>query len=339
MGRRLGELAALAVLLCGLAALSCTGPSVSAFGESDDLVIVRENGATEPAAERLAALLEAELPWLVNEGAFRTTVVTPEEFRRLTNRRHILLLGTWDDDQTSELVRARVGALEPGAAPSLRIVEDIWAKGQVVGAMMADTTEELIRHLDENGEDVLLQLQRAVTWRLARTLAERASEGGALGSLKERFGWSLSPPSGYDFITTHADAGFVFFRRTRPDRTIFVYWQPGVPEDVTEEFITTRRSALAARYYDGDEIEWRRELIVEAVEFQGRPAISLSGWWGNRELVGGGPFKTYCFHEASQGRVYLLDASLFAPGLDKMSLMRNLDAALHTFDAAVLPES
>jgi hypothetical protein len=329
-GMKAGVVAA--VCLCAVGACSCSGPTVSAFGESDDLVVVSEQGATHGADALLRGVLETEDTWLVGEAPFKTTVVTPEELGSLTNRRHILLVGTWSDEGIADIVRRRVGGLEPGDPPALRIVEDIWAKGQVVGVIMADDDDGLAGFVKENGDTILLELESAVARRLMRTLKARAAEGGTKEGLEERFGWSLSPPSGYDFITTHSDVGFVFFRRTRPDRTIFVYWQPGGPADVTEEFATAKRAALAARYYDGDEIEWRREFVVETDEFGGRAAIRLSGWWGNRELVGGGPFRTYCFCEESQGRVYLVDASLFAPGLDKTALMRNLDAALQTFE-------
>lgn len=321
-------------LLWAFLGVGCSGPTVAAFGESDDLVVVREEGALGRAEALLLAALEAEVPWLIGEGAFRVTVTTPEEFRRLTNRRHILLVGTWEDAGVVELVRTRVGGLEPGRPPALRVVEDIWAEGQIVGAMMGDSGEALARHLEQNGEAVASELETAAVARLARTLRDRAEAGGLPARLEGRFGWSLSPPSGYDFITTHADAGFVFFRRTRPDRSIFVQWQPGRPEDVTSEYATTKRAALAARYYDGDEIEWRREFTAEETDFNGRPAVRLSGWWGNRELVGGGPFRTYCLYDDASGRVYLIDASLFAPGLDKVPLMRNLEASLQTFRTA-----
>ena len=89
-----------------------------------------------------------------------------------------------------------------------------------------------------------------------------------------------------------------------------------------------------ARYFDGDVIEWKRPVEVEQVDFLGRPAVRVSGWWGNRTLVGGGPFRTYCFYEPSSERVYLLDISLFAPGVDKTALMRNLDAIAHTFSVS-----
>jgi hypothetical protein len=150
-------------------------------------------------------------------------------------------------------------------------------------------------------------------------------------ALENRFGWSIAPPTGYDFFTTHADQGFVFFRRTRPDRTIFLSWRDALSDQVTEEYALAWREQLAAGYFDGDATEDKRPLILESVDFRGRPAVRISGWWGNRDLVGGGPFRCYCFHEPSQNRTYLLDTSLFAPGMDKTSLTRNLDAIAHTF--------
>ena len=171
----------------------------------------------------------------------------------------------------------------------------------------------------------------AVLARLSASLRATAVKAGMAQAMSERFGWSVSPPTGYDFYATDGADGFVFFRRTRPDRTIFVYWTSRGPEFVSEQFALSRREELAASYLDGDTIERNRPIEVEHVDFMGMPAIRVSGWWSNRDLVGGGPFRTYCFHEPSSDRLYLVDISLFAPGLEKTPLMRNLDAVAHTF--------
>jgi hypothetical protein len=173
--------------------------------------------------------------------------------------------------------------------------------------------------------------------RLARKLKSDAEDAGMTAALEERFGWSIAPPTGYDFFTTDAEDGFVLFRRTRPDRSIFVYWEEGSADSITRAFALAKRQELALKYYDGDVIEERRPLIVENVDFLGQPGVRVAGWWGNRELVGGGPFLMYCFHEPSQNRIYMVDTSLFAPGFDKISLMRNLDAIAHTFATPGLP--
>ena len=310
---------------------SCTGPVMTAVGESDDLVVVRNAGTLPEATALLVAAMEAENPWLLGEPAFGVTVTPASNFGTVSNRRHLLLLGTWGSGGVEDLVRRRISSLEPGEVARLVIAYDLWAKGQVVGAIMGRDEAELAEFLSARSDEILRAFESAVESRLVESLRERATQTGKTEQLEERFGWSLAPPSGYDLITTHAEDGFVFFRRTRPDRSIFVYWESGESDYVTDEFAIAKREELARLHYDGDEIEWRRELAVETVDFQGRPAVRLAGWWGNRRLVGGGPFVTYCFYEPGQGRVYILDGSLFAPGLEKTPLMRNLDAVLHTF--------
>jgi hypothetical protein len=326
----------LATGLAVLAALflaGCGGPVVTAAGESDDLVIIRDDGATR-AAQALREVMESPVEWLLGEGAFRAAQSSPAKFTHYTNRRHLLLAGVWGEGGVEDLVRRRVEGLERGAPPRLEIVRDIWAKGQVVGVLMGSDDAELVEYVERAGPEILDRFEEAVVERFAENLRHRASATGIQEALVERFGWALAPPKGYDLFSTDPGERFAFFRRTGPDRTISVYWQEGEPGFASEEFAIAKRSELGERYFDGDEIEWRRELAIETVEFAGSSAVRLSGWWANTELVGGGPFRTYCFFEPSQQRVYLIDVSLFAPGQDKVPLMRNLDAVAHTFAPA-----
>jgi hypothetical protein len=311
----------------------CGGPVVTAAGESDDLVIIRDEAAAR-AALALRSALESPVGWLLEEHAFRGAEVSPDRFEHFTNRRHIVLVGIWGARGVERLVRGRVAGLDEDAPPRFEIVEDIWARGQVVGVVMGRDENDIIEYVMANGEAVLERFEEAAVARAAKNLCRRAGRTGIEEALAERFGWSICPPKGYDLFSADVEKGFAFFRRTRPDRTISIYWQDGEASFASEEFAIAKRTELGQRFFDGDEIEWRRELAVDAVEFGGRPAVRLSGWWANRELVGGGPFRSYCFFEPSQGRVYLVDLSLFAPALDKVPMMRNLDAVAHTFRTA-----
>jgi hypothetical protein len=332
MRATIGPAVGLAILLALLAA-GCGGPVVTAAGESDDLVIVRD--AAAPAAARvLREVMESPVDWLLEEGAFRAAETEPERFKLYTNRRHLLLVGVWGEGGVEDLVGRRVEGLSRGGAPSLHVVRDIWAKGQVVGVIMGRSDEEIRRYVESAGEEILARFEGAVVERFAENLRHRASATGIEEALLARFGWALAPPKGYELFTTDDEERFAFFRRTGPDRTISIYWQDGEVGFASGEFAIAKRGELGERYFDGDEIEWRRELSIDSVQFAGRPAVRLSGWWANTELVGGGPFRTYCFFEPSQGRVYVIDVSLFAPGQDKVALMRNLDAVAHTFAPA-----
>jgi len=326
-------LAALSLSL-GVLSLSCTGPTVAAFGEIDDVVVLVGEGASGRPAELLEAALRADSAWLVGEQRFKARVADVRELNDFTYRRHLLLLGTWDDPHMSKVVRSRVGGMAPGDPPTARAVEDIWGEGQVVMAVMAGSRSELTEYLSNSSHEVVDRLVSAARDRLARKLREELEDTGFDLEMDGRFGWSLGPPTGYDLHPGHEEEGMAFFRKTRPDRTIFVHWTAGSPDDVTEEYAIEKRNEMGSLYFDGDQVEWRRELVVDNVEFRGRRALCVSGWWGNRELVGGGPFRSYCFHVPEQRRTYLIDAAVFAPALEKTPIVRNLDAALHTFRAA-----
>jgi hypothetical protein len=313
---------------------SCSGPTATAVGESNDLVVVRDPEGVGRAAGFLVNIMESEVPWLLDEKSFQTTVTEPSAFQTVSGRRHLILIGTWGGRGVEGLVRDRVSGVTSSQPPRLRIARDVWAKGQVVGIIMGADEESILSYLAANKNAILEEFEEAAMDALVKNQRLRAETAGTSSTLEGRYGWSICPPTDYDFLSGNAKDGFVFFRRVRPDRSIFVSWQPGDASLVSESFAVARRQELTRRYYDGDEIETRRGIDAKAVEFAGRPAVRISGWWANRRLVGGGPFRTYCFYEPPQGRIYLVDVSLFAPAQDKVPLMRNLDAIARSFRVA-----
>jgi len=310
---------------------SCSDEIMVATGESDDLVIVADADVTPEALEALVAVAHTGVPWLLGEPSFKTTIADPSKPGDLLNRRHVLLLGVWSGGDVARLAERRLSTPHTGEEAQFRIEEDVWARGQVVGSLIGRDEDELVAYMASHGNEILDRLETALVGRLARTLREDRDAAAAATMLHERYGWSLAPPTGYDLVSGAADQGFVYLRRTGPDRNVFVRWVDGQASDVSAEFATAERQEMCRLYYDGDEIEWRRPFAADTVSFGGREAVRLSGWWANRRLIGGGPFRLYCFAAPEEGRVYLVDASLYGPGLDKVPLMRNLDAIVHTF--------
>jgi hypothetical protein len=326
----LAALACAAALLC-----SCSKRTIIAAGESDDLVVVADAEVTPAALDTLVALAHSTVPWLLDEQSYKTTVTSPARARDLLHRRHVVLLGVWNSGEVHELAAGRITGLRSGEPAALLLYEDVWAEGQVVAVLMGRDEGDLIAYLSSHRAEILTRLETAVVERLSRTLREHPEGSAVAAMLRERYGWSLAPPSGYDLLSGAADRGFVFLRRTQPDRNLFVFWTPGGPELVTRDSVLARREELARIFYDGDRVEWRRPFEERTVTFAGRPALRLSGWWANDELLGGGPFRLHCFAVPEQGRVYIVDESLFAPGMDKVPLMRNMDAMAATFEAVL----
>jgi hypothetical protein len=88
------------------------------------------------------------------------------------------------------------------------------------------------------------------------------------------------------------------------------------------------RGKLGARYYDGEELklDW---TTVQPAEFAGYEGLKIDGRWENNELVHGGKFFSYCIN--TEDRFYMVDARLFAPGLEKEPWLRQLRIVATTF--------
>jgi len=163
--------------------------------------------------------------------------------------------------------------------------------------------------------------------------------------------WQAAGYTGQGLKIGILDQGFDGYRdllgRELPSRVSVKSFVPGIEVDqagvshgaaVAEVIHDVAPDAeLVLAYYDGDQIEWRRPFEADTVAFADGTALRLSGWWANERLLGGGPFRLYCFAVPEQERVYLVDGSLFAPGMDKVPLMRNLDAIARTFTAPGRP--
>jgi len=319
------------LLFCALlAASACSGPMLSAVGESDDLVIVTSDVATEQLTRAAIEVGEHPVPWLLDEPTFKTSVRTLSEIKGVTNRRHLLLVGTWEDEM-GKFAGRRFEQLTAGGGTRMAISNDVWAEGQVVAAVVGPNERAVAEYLSANARDIIGRIERASLDRLAAGLCSTQESRRMSEALVDRFGWSLCLPKEYELFTTPDDVSFAFFRRTRPDRTVFVAWRDGGPDDVTPELAAAWRATLSAMYLDGDEIEERRPFLSDRTTLSGLEAVRLTGWWANRRLVGGGPFVSYCFYAPEQERVYMVDASLFAPSFDKTALMRNLEGIVTTF--------
>ncbi len=81
-------------------------------------------------------------------------------------------------------------------------------------------------------------------------------------------------------------------------------------------------------YNDGD-FALAERTHTFPVSFQGEPALKWEGIWQNEKYTIGGPFRAFAFHRG--GRSYILIGEVFAPGADKVYLLRQVEALMNTF--------
>jgi hypothetical protein len=165
--------------------------------------------------------------------------------------------------------------------------------------------------------------------RLNRGLFDAGEQQAATERLARDYGWSLRLPTGYKIDETHAQQRVIKIQSDKPARMVTVYWEGGSWDDVAGTCVE-RKKMLAWEFWDQDEVV-DETMVVEGGRFLGYDCTVISGTWENKKYTIGGIYVTYCFSCEECGKNFTVDAAVFAPGLEKLPLMRELKAVLSTF--------
>ena len=322
----------LIILLALLLASACSGPMIAAFGSNSEIVIVTSPRCAQEVAI-LRAILEREVLTVQHEKAFTVRVITTGEVKPEQSRKNIILMdflesATSVSDRIESLAGSDKGAIRQGTV-NLKAVHERWAKGQVVMMVAAPDREGLNRVLTADADAIFAFVSGEVQARLNRSLFDAGEQQAATKRLAAEYGWSLRLPAGYEIDESHASERVIKILKDRPARMITVYWEGGSWSDPAGTCLE-RKKMLAWEFWDQDEIV---EETVEIQEggFMGHKGVVVSGTWENKKYTIGGFYVTYCFACEGCRRNYVVDASMFAPGLEKLPLLRELKAVLSTF--------
>jgi hypothetical protein len=319
-------------------ALACSEPMMAAFGSNSEITIVTTSRSEGPA-RKLAASLEREVVTVQYEKAYTVTLVTTGDLKNQNSRKNIVVIDYLEPpDNLSKAI------LDLAASAKDELMEgksnmfhrdDRWARGQVVVGITAPTAAELDEFVTGKSDEIFDYIADVVQARLNRSLFLAGEQELVTQRLAETYGWSLRLPPRYEVDEKYAAERVIKILNDRPARMITVYWEDGDWES-PETTCLDRKKMLAWKYWDEDEIV-DGTLEVDKGDFVGMPAVHLTGNWENKKYVIGGTFTTYCFTCTKCGRHYVVDAAVFAPGLEKLPLMRELEAILVTFKCTCSP--
>ncbi len=310
----------------------CSKPMIAAFGSNSEVLIVTTPRCTDQAS-KLKQVLEREIITVQYEKAFNVRIVTTANLRTELSRKNVLLLDYLTPESDLE---ARIKDVAGSHFEALRngdlntyVVYDRWARGQAVMIVAAATKQDLTDLLEKESEEIFDFVSSSVQTRLNRALFYAGEQKAASQRLLDTYGWTLRLPTGYKIDESFASERVVKILKDKPARMITVYWEGGSWTDRMRTCVERKRM-LAWDYWDEDEVV-DETLQIREGDFVGYRATVLSGTWQNRKYTIGGIFVTYCFDCPESGRHYVVDAAVFAPGLDKLPLLRELKAILSTF--------
>jgi hypothetical protein len=320
------------VLLTAL--LAACGENPRAWGEVNSLIVATSQEQWEAIGEMVESAIETRVLTVRAEKTFRVTHQVPEgrEWDMLQRFRQLLLVGTPDSPWMAEpLAHADRESFNP---PELFQVGNVWARGQSVTVLLlpstgADGADELMAPLHE-----LLDTQYR-QW--SRTRMYMSGRDSLLAdTLWNEAGFTMLFPEVYQHRTVDS---VHIFRNDNPEpseliRQIAVTWRSPVPEELGQEELLAWRTELTDRYYiypqavDLDLARTSRfqlgDLILE----------ELRAVWSNPpedQFPAGGPLIIWSVPCPAQGRHYMIDAWLYAPGRDKYQYVLQLETILNTF--------
>ncbi|MCD6165509.1 DUF4837 family protein [bacterium] len=211
--------------------------------------------------------------------------------------------------------------------------ENQWVENQLLIALIAANRDSLVAKLHRNAQKLYNLFDKHNRKILLRTMYAQLENKKLEKQLLDKYGWSLRVQHDY-FLVKEAstNGGFVFLRRSFPERWLFVHWvqTDDATKLMTPEWCLNRRDWIGKKFYENDRVN-REFTTVKLSEFNGRLAYEVTGLWENEEKIAGGPYKAYIFYDEPTHRVYMIDIAVFAPNKRKLPYLAQLDVMAHTF--------
>ena len=328
-GRRATILAALVMIL---PVASCDQLPLT-LGDFNSIIVTAAPAVWEQTRDDLVPALERTVLTVRDEKIFTVTAGEPgsETWLKLRRLKQQLVIGTATDPW---MARPLAKLDEPVAPPQIAHMENVWARGQLVTAVVleADNEVEGLRELAQELGDIY------ENWFRDRSVARMfvTEPDSALSrQLARDHGFTLLVPAVYRYEATDS---VHMFRNDNPDpseliRQFTVTWQRPIPDEFGTEDLLAWRAWLVDGYYNYPQV-MSHDLAVEGPEtLNGHRAYAYQAVWKNPPgtFPAAGPFIVRWVDCPDQGRRYLIDAWLYAPGSDKYQYMVQLDEITSSF--------
>lgn len=318
--------------------LSCSLKRES-IGSHNKIIVVADSTVWAAVEPDLKAALERIIYTPQPEPIFSLLQKNPDELNRITRLPNVLILGDLQEQGEMKklldklLSKESVARIEKNEA-FLFQKKNAWALDQILAVMASEDVETLRKNIVEHRDKIFDVFDTFSETQTFRTIFSQLEQKELESKLMDEHGWSVRVPHDYHVAVDSSKLGYVWLRRFSPQRWFSAYWEHvDDPSVLSKEWLLKKRAAFVDEFYDGDYVYEDTLITVreKVVDFNGRYAIRLDGVWQNDKHVMGGPFRTYGFYNESDGRIYLLDLAVFAPGRQKYPYLRQLDAMAHTF--------
>lgn len=321
-----------AALVAMLSATGCENTPL-AMGDFNSIITTVAPALWSDVEGDLVPALERTVFTVRDEKIFTVTPAEPgtQDWFKLRLLKQQLVIGTEADPWMAQVLEK---AAETVAPPEVVHVEDVWARGQVVTAVVLQDGDE-VEGLRELAPELA---ETYVDWFRSRSVARMfVTDPDTVLSreLSEDHGFTLLVPSVYRYRTKDS---VHIFRNDNPDpseliRQFAVTWQSPIQPDFGTDELLAWRARIVDGYFNYPQVIDRERAIESSETLNGRQAYAYQAVWANPpgSYPAGGPVIVRAVDCPDQDRRYLVDAWLYAPGRDKYEYMVQLDEITSSF--------
>lgn len=321
------------LVLTVLGAAGCDKPQP--LGDVNALIVGVPDADWPALRDDVEAALEPRAFTVRDERIFRVTQVDPTgpywgDVRRF---RQVLLIGEPGDEWIAQaLAEARH---QPAQLPAVVEAENVWARGQRVLAMVVppgSSTAAVRPLLPAVGETILRDYQDFIRQRMFASGIDRER----VATLRQEAGFELVTPTVYRL--ERPDAGTYLFINDQPDpaqlqRVVLVAERSPTAAAPDAATLLDWREQAARQYYQPPQLTNRERIESREIATEGGArGVEVQGAWSSPpgEWPAGGPFLARAL-TCPDGRAFLLDAWVYAPGRDKYEYVLQLSTILDSF--------
>lgn len=323
-----------------------------ALGDVNRLVIVADQDLLSTAVgDSIAYHYEQPYPLMPQpEPLYDLRYMVADDLKQYSTRRelrsYVILADLLDPSSpTTKFVAGMLGEEKLLAAredfrKGTTVVVDQWANGQVVVYLYAEGPERLAELVAKSFKAANRRIQESDREVLMANIYQSGRNPRIVDSLKELVGIGFDVPQ--DYAVAKAEPGFMWLRRDLQDvvQNILVGEVPyRGPQQLTVDSAVAYRNRIsrdAVRTNTEGSVMSTNDrdlpVVEQRVEIKGQEVLAAKGVWEMTDDYMGGPFFTYLIPDEAAGKLYVVDAFVYAPGSKKgkRNYMQQLETIVET---------
>ncbi|HET7274424.1 MAG TPA: DUF4837 family protein [Longimicrobiaceae bacterium] len=319
-----------------LSVAACDKPQ--SLGDANSIIVAVPDSAWDELEGVVERALEPRTFTVRDERIFNVTQTDPglAPWNDLQRFQNILVIGQPSDPWVAQaLEEVSQSVPEP---PALLRTEDVWAQGQGVTIVLIPEgagPEEAAPLLMQAGENYVQGFQYYVK----RRMFASGEDTALADSLARNAGFSILLPNVY--YGEEVEPGVFMYRNDNPDpseliRSVLVTSRPSDEVVMEPETALQWRAELAEKFTEPPQVTDSTIANVFRGEGPESHVLRIQGVWSNPPggWPAAGPFLTQLVECPEQGRTYIIDTWLYAPGESKFEYMVQLETILDSFECA-----